>query len=114
LPHSSELTGSCSQKVVCKMFTRQKAFNDERETWQLLRAREALLINSAAAAAAADPRLDQLLAHPHLTPEGEYCHRNYASIHGGGHKVMTSMSCGDRGCCGAGEVEWTIDLSHFP
>ena len=73
---SGDPTGSCSGQelpvvtVVCKVFEREEAFDDERTTWQALRAREASLIHSAAATT--DVRLQQLLVQPHLTFEGEY------------------------------------------
>ena len=68
--HPSNPSASRSQDLVCKMFQRDEAFDDERATWEGIRAREASLISSATAAT--DPRLKQLVSRRRLTLEGEH------------------------------------------
>ena len=70
VPDPSIPSTSRTQELVCKMFQRGAAFDEERATWEGIRAREASLISSADAAT--DPRLRQLVSRPRLTLEGEY------------------------------------------
>ena len=58
---------SRTQELVCKVFQREAAFDNEKATWQDIREREASLISSAV-----DPHLTQLASRPRLTLEGEY------------------------------------------
>ena len=66
----SNLLAGRSQELVCKMFQRAGAFDDERATWEGIRKREASLTSSAAAAQ--DARLNQLISRPRLILEGAY------------------------------------------
>ena len=58
------------QQLVCKMFQRDAAFNDEKKTWEGICKREEALTGSAAATS--NLRLRQLIERPRLVYVGEY------------------------------------------
>ena len=70
LPDPNNPAVTRPQELVCKMFQRDAAFDDEKKTWEGIRKREAALKDSATAVS--DPRLRQLVERPRLTFEGEY------------------------------------------
>ena len=65
-PDSSNSAASRTEELVCKVFQRDVAFDNERATWRDIGDREASLISSAM-----DRRLTQLASRPRLTLEGD-------------------------------------------